>query len=170
MSGATSAGDAACVSVRVEVSPEDAFAVFTEEIDAWWKRGPEFRVAGKRRGVLAFEPGVEGRLFETFETASGSRTHEVGRITAWQPPSLLAFEWRGVNFKPHELTRVEVRFEKAGEGTLVTVRHSGWSVLPSDHPVRHGLVGAEFSRMMGLHWGKLLTGLREYVDDARSPP
>ena len=71
--------------------------------------------------------------------------------------------WRGVNFKPHEVTRVEVRFEPSGEGTMVTVRHSGWSALPADHPARHGLVGPAFSRMIGLWWGGLMTSLRQHV-------
>jgi len=76
-------------------------------------------------------------------------------------------EWRGVNFKPQEKTLVEVSFEPSGEGTLVTVRHSGWASLPDDHPVRHGFVGPEFSRMIGLWWGELMTSLREHVDAHR---
>ena len=42
----STAGDRARVSVLVRVPPEQAFRVFTEEIDAWWRRGPEYRVAG----------------------------------------------------------------------------------------------------------------------------
>ena len=68
-----------------------------------------------------------------------------------------------MNFKPAEKTFVEVSFQPAGEGTLVTVRHRGWAALPDDHPARHGLVGAAFSRMMGMFWGELMTSLREHV-------
>jgi hypothetical protein len=84
-------------------------------------------------------------------------------VTAWEPPARLALEWRGVNYKPHEKTFVEVSFEPTGTGTLVTVKHHGWSALPDDHPARHGLVGPAFSRMIGLWWGELMTGLREHV-------
>jgi hypothetical protein len=56
-----------------------------------------------------------------------------------------------------------VRFEPSRSGTLVTVRHAGWSALPPDHPVRHGLTGAEFSRMIGLWWGDLMASLREHA-------
>jgi uncharacterized protein YndB with AHSA1/START domain len=157
------AGDAARVTVYVAVTPLDAFEVFTSEIDVWWRQGPKYRIAGKRRGQLGFEPGTGGRLFETFELASGSKTIEVGKVTAWEPPHRLEFEWRGVNFKPGETTRVEVTFQATGGGTQVTVRHSGWSALRDDHPARHGLAGAEFSRMIGLWWGGLMTGLREHV-------
>jgi uncharacterized protein YndB with AHSA1/START domain len=156
-------GDAAKVSVFVAVTPEDAFDVFTREIDQWWRQGPRYRIAGKRRGELFLEGGVGGRLFETFDLSTGPKTIEVGKVTVWEPPAKLALEWRGVNFKPHEKTFVEVVFEPSGEGTLVTVRHYGWSALPDDHPVRHGLVGPAFSRMMGMWWGSLMTSLREHV-------
>jgi hypothetical protein len=42
----------------------------------------------------------------------------------------------------------------------VTVTHSGWAALRPDHPVRHGKVGAEHSREVGLWWGALLAALR----------
>jgi uncharacterized protein YndB with AHSA1/START domain len=160
---AMSPGDAATVSVFVAVDPATAFEVFTREIDRWWKHGPRYRIAGKRSGILSFEPGPGGRLFESFETAGGTRAFDVGRVTAWEPPSRLVLEWRGVNFKPHEKTLVEVRFAPQGSGTLVTVRHSGWSSLPGDHPARHGLVGADFSRMLGSWWADLMRSLREHA-------
>jgi uncharacterized protein YndB with AHSA1/START domain len=156
-------GDGATVTVSVRVSPRDAFEVFTREIDLWWRSGPRFRVAGRRRGQLALEPGVGGRLFETFELEGGPRTFVVGTIVAWEPPERLAFEWRGVNFAPHESTLVEVSFERAGDATLVRVRHSGFHALRPGHPARHGLEGAAVSRVIGLWWGELLTGLREHV-------
>jgi uncharacterized protein YndB with AHSA1/START domain len=156
-------GDSAAVSVRVAVSPADAFEVFTGEIDLWWRHGSKFRIAGRRRGSLHLEPGVGGRLFETFESSAGPRTIEVGRMTSWKPPARMAFEWRGVNFKPDEKTLVEVLFEPSGEGTLVTVRHSGWSALPDDHPARHGAAGAAFSRHIGMWWADLMASLREHV-------
>jgi len=157
------AGDCATVTVFVAVAPDVAFEVFTREVDLWWKQGPRYRIAGRRRGLLHFEPGVGGRLFESFETDSGSPTFEVGRITAWEPPARLEFEWRGVNFRPNEKTVVEVRFAASREGTLVTVQHRGWSTLPTDHPARHGLVGPAFSRMIGMWWGELMSSLREHV-------
>jgi hypothetical protein len=159
-------GDRARVTVFVAVSPEDAFEVFTKEIDLWWKQGPKFRIAGRRRGQLHFEGGVGGRLFETFTASKASdatRTIQVGHITAWDPPARLEFEWRGVNYEPDQKTVVEIRFEAIGRGTNVTVEHRGWSALPDDHPARHGKTGADFSRMLGMWWGELMTSLREHV-------
>ena len=155
--------DAATVSVFVAVSPEDAFAVFTEEIDRWWRTGPRFRMAGKRRGAMFLEGRLGGRVFETFEVSSGTRTFEVGTITCWEPPLRLTFGWRASNFAPHEGTTVDVRFQAQGRGTLVTVRHEGFASLPDTHPVRHGHVGADFTRWTGMWWGELMTSLREHV-------
>jgi len=156
-------GDAAIVSVFVAVPPAAAFDVFTTETDLWWRSGRRFRIGGKHPGRIYFEPGPEGRLFETFEAAAGTRTFEVGRVTAWEPPRRLALEWRGVNFKPGEKTLLEVTFEPLRDGTTVTVRHSGWSGLPAHHPARHELEGPAFTRVIGLFWGDLMTALREYV-------
>jgi len=161
--GRLTGGDSASATVFVSIPPSSAFQVFTAEIDLWWKQGRRFRIAGKRRGLLAFEPHAGGRLLETFSLPAGAQTFEVGRITTWEPPSRIEFEWRGVNFKPDEKTFVSVRFEPSRTGTLVTVCHSGWSGLGLAHPARHGKAGPEFSRMLGLWWGELLTSFREHV-------
>jgi len=163
MNGVSAAGDQATVTVLVAVEPKVAFEVFTKETDLWWRRGPRFRLAGRHPGVMCFEGGIGGRLFETFETPSGTRVFEAGKIIAWEPPSRLAFTWRNANFAPDEATEVEVRFEPAGTSTRVTVQHRGWASIRPDHPARHGLTGAAFSRSMGLWWGDQLTALRELV-------
>ena len=157
------APDSAAASVVVAVPPEVAFDVFTREIDLWWRQGPRYRIAGKQRGQLNFEPGLGGRLFETFEAPSGPRTFEVGRVTGWDPPSRIDLEWRGANYKKDEKTWVTVKFERTERGTLVSVRHGGWNSLPMNHPARHGLESGAFYRMIGLFWGELMTGLREHV-------
>jgi uncharacterized protein YndB with AHSA1/START domain len=156
------AGDQARVSVQVEVDPELAFRVFTEEIDQWWRRGFKYRVAGSRRGIIHLEGKVGGRLFESFDADDGPRVVETGRVTAWEPPARLVFEWRAANFAPSEKTEVEVSFEARASGTLVTVTHRGWAAMRADHPARHGLEVQPFLRMMGLWWSDLLTSLREH--------
>jgi hypothetical protein len=158
-------GDSAAASVHVRVAQADAFEVFTREIDQWWRTGPKYRFGGKKRGQLFFEGGLGGRLFETFDAGGGAtRTFEVGKITAWDPPHRFELEWRITNFAPDESTMVEVTFEPMGEGTMVTVRHRGWSALRKGHPARHGLEGAAFAREIGMWWGELMTSLREHVD------
>lgn len=153
-------GDQAVASVLVKVPPAEAFRIFTEEIDDWWRTGLRYRI-GKRRSVVGLEPKLGGRLFESFETAGGeAKIKETGRVTCWEPPTRLVLEWRAINFAPDEKTEVEVVFEPSPSGTLVTVCHRGWSKLRPDHPVRHGEETAAFLRTMGMWWGDLLTSLR----------
>lgn len=161
-------GDSARVSIRVEVDCALAFRLFTEEIDRWWLRGLRYRVAGLRRGIVHLEGQVGGRLFESFDTDEGTKVFETGRVTAWEPPARLVFEWRGVNFAPGEKTEVEVTFAPSGAAaTLVTVTHRGFASLRPDHPVRHGQSEAAFIRGMGMWWGDLMTSLRELAATAQ---
>ena len=157
------AGDQVRVTVHVAVEPEVAFKIFTEEIDQWWRRGLKFRVSGNKPGVMRIEPMVGGRLLETFDSDSGPRKIETGRVTAWEPPCRLVFDWRGVNFSPDEKTEVEVVFAQVRSGTSVTVTHRGWSQLRPDHPARHGLVTKQFCQMLGMWWSDLMTSLREFA-------
>jgi uncharacterized protein YndB with AHSA1/START domain len=151
------------VSVLVEVAPEEAFRIFTEEIDLWWRRGLRYRVAAGRAGTIHLEPGVGGRLYESLAAGGDTELKETGRITVWEPPQRFCFDWRAVNFAPGESTEVEVRFEPTRSGTQVTVTHRGWNRIRADHPVRHGLNAEGFLRMMGLWWAELMGGLRELV-------
>jgi uncharacterized protein YndB with AHSA1/START domain len=157
-------GDQTTVSVLVKVEPADAFRIFTEEIDLWWRRGLRYRI-GKRRSVVHLEAKLGGRLFESFETAAGEKVKETGKVTSFDPPKRMVLEWRAVNFAPEERTEVEVCFEPSPSGTLVTVRHRGWSKIRPDHPVRHGEEVRAFLRSMGLWWGDLMTSLRERAED-----
>ncbi len=166
MSGSPTRGDQACVSVLVRVLPSEAFRLFTEEIDSWWRSGLRYRI-GKRRSVVHLEPKLGGRLSESFETAAGAKVKETGRITCFEPPSRLVLEWRAVNFAPDERTEVEVLFEPSPSGTLVTVRHHGWSKIRADHPVRHDQDAPAFLRSMGGWWGDLMTSLRERAEQSR---
>lgn len=155
------------VSAYVAVAPADAFAVFTEEIDQWWRRGPAYRIAGRSPGALHLETRLGGRIFEAY---GEGQLHEVGAVVAWDPPAHFAFTWRSITFTRGETTRVDVRFTARGAGTEVVLEHSGWSAIPDDHPVRHGEVGSAFLGRIGRWWGALLTSLREHAAGAADHP
>jgi len=161
-------GDSARISVTVGVPPALAFEIFTEEIDRWWRRGPKFRQSRARGGFLRIAPAVGGRLCESIDGAGGPHVFEVGRVRVWEPPRRLAFTWRGANFAANEQTEVEVEFAAASAGTLVIVTHHGLASLRAGHPARHGLQGAQFSRMIGLWWGDQMSSLREVCAERRS--
>jgi uncharacterized protein YndB with AHSA1/START domain len=164
------AGDRARVTVGVAVPPAQAFRIFTEEIELWWRRGPRFRSAPGESGLIALEPRVGGRVFESYTVNAVERVVEIGRIRVWDPPRRLLFDWRAANFAPAERTEVEVLFEPTASGTRVTVTHSGWAAIRADHPVRHGRTGADFSREIGLWWGGLLSSWRLRCAASNNPP
>ena len=158
-------GDAAIVSVNVAVAPAIAFDLFTTELNLWWRPGLAFR--GYTAGELILEPRLGGRLFERRAPDAQAPVLERGRVLVWDPPMRLAFTWRASNFAPHESTRVEVLFEPQGDGTCVTLRHSGWAALRPDHPARHGTTGVATTYMIGRWWGELLSGLLEHLHRRR---
>ncbi len=157
-------GDHAKVTLLVRVAPEDAFRIFTEEIDGWWRSGMKFRM-GRDRSVVHLEPKLGGRLFESFRSPSGAeRILETGVITTWDPPKRVVFDWRAANFAPDEKTEVEVLFEPTRSGTHVTVIHRGWAKIRADHPARHGEDMRKFTRTLAAWWGDLMTSLRIRVE------
>ncbi len=151
-------GDRAGASVLVKVARPEAFRLFTEEIDRWWRAGLKFR-NGSARSVVHLEPKLGGRLFESF--GEPPTVIETGLVTAFEPPARLELKWRAANFAPQESTHLEVRFEEQPSGTLVTVIHSRWGTIRDDHPVRHGQPPAAFLGSLGRWWGDQLTSLRE---------
>ena len=150
------------VSLRVKASPERAFEAFVNEIGAWWQPNPLFTFTPRDPGVLAFEPGANGRL--TTRLASG-KVFEIGRIRAWEPPRRLAFGWRQATFEPGQDTEVEVRFEIVGEETRVTVEHTGWDTVPAAHVARHGFANALFLTRHGEWWQALLASYKAGIRD-----
>ena len=58
---------------------------------------------------------------------------EIGRVTAWEPPAHLAFEWRQASFAQDQFKEVHVKFEPAGGETRVTIEHYGWDAVPQEH-------------------------------------
>jgi uncharacterized protein YndB with AHSA1/START domain len=144
------------VSLRVKASPERAFAVFTGEIGAWWKPNGLFAFTPRSPGVMAFEGEAGGRLVERL---AGGKVFEVGRITAWEPGRRLAFGWRQAAFTPDQTTNVEVLFEPVGEETRITVTHTGWDSVPSEHVAKHHFPEVVFMRRHGEWWQELLAAV-----------
>lgn len=147
---------AVVVSIRVKASTARAFAAFTEEIDQWWEPSTLFQLTPRGDGVLAFEPGPEGRLVTTL---ANGKVFEIGRITAWAPGERLAFTWRQASFAPDQQTHVEVRFEPVGEETRVTIEHRGWDSVPREHVAKHNFPEPMFLQRQAEHWRALLARL-----------
>jgi hypothetical protein len=134
------------VSVDVDVDPATAFAVFTDEIDAWYKKDRYTLYDHRRTVALRFEPRVGGRLMDVYDAATGEG-REMGRVTAWEPGRRLVFV-------DQRATEVEVTFEPVDDAvTRVTLEHRGLERLRDDEAERHARHG----------WRVLVPWYEQYV-------
>jgi hypothetical protein len=147
-----SAGASVTAAVDVAVDPATAFEVFTEEIDAWYQRGPHSWRFPERAVGIRCEPGVGGRILEVHDEAGEG--FEFGRITVWEPGTRLVFTDLTSSAPPDAVTEVEVRFEPAPGGSRVTLEHRGLDLLPPE-------VAAQ-KRQYG--WQTLLRWFDEYME------
>jgi uncharacterized protein YndB with AHSA1/START domain len=145
------------VVLRVKAAPERAFQAFVEEIGAWWRPNELFQTTPRAPGRLAFESGQGGRLTETLE---GGKVFEIGRITAWEPPTRLEFSYRQANFPPDLHTEVEVTFTAVGEETRVSVEHRGFDRVPAG-AARHGFPDSALLLRLSEWWRAHLASLSE---------
>jgi uncharacterized protein YndB with AHSA1/START domain len=122
------------VTIDVDVDPATAFTVFTEEIDAWYKRDRHTLYDSRRAVAVRFEPGVGGRLVEVYDAETGDG-REMGRVTAWEPGRRLVFV-------DQRDTEVEVTFAAAEAGsTRVTLEHRGFEKLTDAEAEKHARYG-----------------------------
>lgn len=115
----SAAAQEAPVVQRVEIAAprERVFSLFTEpeSLVRWWPDAASFepRLGGEVR--LVFGPG-----------------DVTGRVTAFDPPSRLAFTWIRSDAAEVE-THVDVAFDDLGGGRCaVTVVHTGWEAVPAE--------------------------------------
>jgi uncharacterized protein YndB with AHSA1/START domain len=103
-------------SIRIERTPEISFKVFCEDISQWWPGG-----FGGKDSKVCLEREVGGRFYE--RRADGTE-YEIGRVTVYQPPSIVAFTFRAPSWDV--TTQVEIRFSAEAGGTRIELEHSGW--------------------------------------------
>ncbi len=121
-------------TVEVALPPDEAFRVFTAEIGSWYVVDRYTVVDHERTVDVRIEPHVGGRVMDVHDAGTGEG-HEMGRITAWEPP-------RRFQFTDARATETEVRFDPASGGrTTVTLEQRGLDRLPPDeaaHVRRYG--------------------------------
>lgn len=159
------------VALRVPVPAARAFTAFTAEIATWWQPNGLFPFTEGRTGTLAFEPGPDGRLVETYGDGS---SFVVGHIRTWEPPHRLVLSWRQASFAPDQETELHVRFDEVDDDptgpadpagstvqTRVTVEHVGWDRIPREHAARHGFPLPTFQLRFAEWWRDMLPGLED---------
>lgn len=147
---------AVIVSLRVAASPEEAFDVFTGEIGAWWRPGALFQLTPRGDGTLSFQD--RDRLITTLPNG---KVFEIGRVHVWLRGERLAFSWRQATFTPEQLTEVDIRFERVGAETRITVEHRGWDTIPQEHVARHGFPLHNTQMHLAAYWRANLASLAQ---------
>jgi len=138
-------------SVLVRLDPEAAFELFVDRFGEWWPKDSH-HILDSPAADAVLEPHEGGRWYERAEDGSEcdwGRVLEVHRpdriVLAWQ----LTPDWK---FDPDRgnATQVEVTFTAEGDGTRVTLEHSGFQV--------HGEAGAAMRESVDGEggWGQLM--------------
>ena len=102
-------------SAFLDCSPARAFELFTARASDWWPS--ERRHTADARSLIRL---VESGRF--WERASDGCEVELGRVTAWQPPDRLVFDFYPGTDVEHP-TEVTVTFTLEGTRTRVDVEH-----------------------------------------------
>ena len=122
-----------------------------EEFGAWFKVALEapFAVGQEARGRIS-HPGYEHVTW-------------TARVTAIEPPRLLAFTWHpygvdpDVDYTKEERTLVEFKLEPIAAGTRLTVVESGFDKVPAQRR-------EEAFRMNDGGWTQQIRNIRAHVD------
>ncbi len=134
--------------IVVKATPEDAFHLFTDEISLWWRRNTHYWNDPERGLFLTIEPGVGGRWIEVYDADTGEGM-EVGRVTRWEPPGLLALTWTQVGWPDDLETELELTFEPDPEGTRVRLSHSGFEPLGDEAVATSGGYESGWQEILG---------------------
>ena len=126
----------AVVTGVVALPAEQAFVMFTDEIDRWWQR----RRGDDPAAIIRFEGE---RLVAV--TAAGAEV--LATVATWSPPDRLDLDWLGPHGLPGD--RVAIEFEPHGGGSRVTIRHQRGGLSPA----------AVESAIIGLWWGDVVARL-----------
>ena len=109
--------------IHVAAAPETAFAVFTQRIGEWWPLERFSVFEGDT--TVAFEGD---RIVERL----GDQESVWGEVLAFEVAARVRFTWHPGRPGDDEPTEVEVTFAADGDGTLVTLVHTGWERLSEE--------------------------------------
>ena len=134
------------VSVDLIPPPPKAWLLLTESshIAVWWSEH------------VTLAPQVDGRL-RVLHRAGGKFALTVGRVTVFDPPSILEMTWAEDTW-PGD-TRLAIHLGGGSSGTSLVLTHTGWDTLPAAS--RAPLIASYAEG-----WGEKLGLLAAYAADA----
>jgi SAM-dependent methyltransferase len=101
------------VSAEIALEPSEAFEVFVEELST-----------ALANDEMHLSPGFKGHITDG--------NIEVGRFVKWLPGQLIQLEWHQADWKPGEVTKLDMKFEKIQGGTCLTLEHHEWGKMLED--------------------------------------
>jgi uncharacterized protein YndB with AHSA1/START domain len=111
-------------SVTVNRWVEDAFRLFTAEMETWWPLRSH-SLGEESAATVVFEAREGGRVYE--RKTDGSITYWA-EVLAWEPPRRFVLAWQP-NPESPAATELEVTFTPEGDRTRVDLEHRGWERL-----------------------------------------
>jgi uncharacterized protein YndB with AHSA1/START domain len=136
------------LAVEVPLAPDDAFALFVDEIGAWWPLGTH-SLGGAETRACRFDAHVGGQLYEVVGEREERRAW--GRVLAFDRPRRIVFSWH--LDRPEETAQeVEVRFAATADGTRVELEHRGWERL-ADGATQRGYYEQGWKEVLGKDFG-----------------
>ena len=110
-------------SQTVPLTPDEAFTLFTTDIDTWWPKSTH-SVKGAQ-STVTFADHKDGHIIET--NVDGT-AHIWGTIIAYDASKYLAFSWHPGR-PASEATTVTVAFRQTRDGTQIALTHGGFDIL-----------------------------------------
>ena len=130
-------------SIFVKRPVEAAFRHFTADMGKWWPLKEGFSRDASRAQEIVLEGRVGGSFYERL---SDGEIAPIGRVTAFEPPARVAFTWRQGTWTVDTL--VEIWFAAEGDGTRVTLEHTGWEALGERARDLHGRYGGGWETIL----------------------
>ncbi|XOV83797.1 MAG: SRPBCC domain-containing protein [bacterium] len=98
---------------KVDLTPGEAFRLFTERVDAWYEINSHSVLNPEKTSAVEIEGYVGGRFMEV-PTSTSDSAGVLGTIHTWDPPNRFVF----IDLNECE---VAVTFEPVDKVTLVTI-------------------------------------------------
>lgn len=111
-------------SITVRASIDDAFRIFTEDMDSWWPRSHHIGKSPMKKIIVEGRAG--GRCYT--EQVDGTDC-DWGSMLVWEPPQRFVFAWQITHEWQYQAdvaqsSEVEVRFTAVGpDSTRVDLEH-----------------------------------------------
>ncbi len=134
-------------SIEIEASPDRVFSAWTdpEQLKAWWGDDQTYRTTGWESDLR-----VGGKWIARGKSLDGSTFSVEGEYLQVDRPNQLRFTWKP-SWSTEGSTVVELEFKPTAVGTLLTVKHSGFT---SDQAFESHSNG----------WPRVMRWMRTYVE------